>query len=101
MKSQQEFLNGVWNKVSELEYEEIQEQRAKQCNTQIKKKTAFIYLNIISIFIIFLFVNTDFIYCVCGLLILFGYYLESIFEYKINKAKGLEYGKSNYYKKSI
>lgn len=82
MQSQHEFLNGVWNKISQLEYEERQEQLANKRNAQLKKQTAIIYLGLTFLFVLFLFVNVDYIYIVCGLLLLSGYYLENNFEYK-------------------
>jgi len=83
MKSQNEFLNGVWNKVDELEYEERVNQIAFETNRQFKIETAKAYCIIIMFILISILLLIYFkkaVYFIAIALFIIGYFTQ----YKID-----------------
>ena len=94
MKTDKEFLDGMWESISQIEYEQMQERCAKQLNSRIKKHNIVLYTTIISICIFFALINIDFGYSVFLLILIPGYYLDNVFEYKtLNFEKRMKNGK--------
>lgn len=82
MKTDEEFLDRMWESISQIEYEQMLEQCAKQLDSKIRKQKIILYITIISICILSILINLEFSYMLCSLVLFVGYYLESNFEYK-------------------
>jgi hypothetical protein len=85
MKSEQEFLEGMWSKVLKIEYEELQKSKAKKESKKAIRKAIYVHVLLILSFScmgILLYFNIlevieDFIYLFLFGILGIGYFIES------------------------
>lgn len=80
MKNEKEFLEDVWEKVGEFEYEEMQKEIAKKINHQISFENGVIYgLFLLSFLVLAWVVQGNMTYSIIfgSILLSIGYFVEN------------------------
>jgi len=85
MKSEQEFLENMWNRIIKLEYEELQKSKAKEESKRVMRKAISVHILLMIFFSctgILLYFNMlkvieDFIYLFLFSVLGLGYLVES------------------------
>ncbi len=84
MKSEKEFLQGMWETVLKLEYEERQKELARALNRKIIKRQLTIYFFVAMIILLSYLVYTSssldtiFVYVFCFTALVIGYAAEAL-----------------------
>jgi len=78
LKTEKDFIAGMWEKVSRMEYEEIQTKSAKIQNKKITITNTAITISIIFAFVLFIFTKPMLftVYIISVLSLLFAYWLD-------------------------
>ncbi|KWX75342.1 hypothetical protein [Paenibacillus jilunlii] len=85
MRSEKDFLAGMWRKVELAEAEQLQKKQARERNRRLLKKNIAMYTALLVTFVLLILwvpSNPGFITCICGAYLLLGYILDD-FSYKI------------------
>ena len=93
MKSEKEFLNGMWEKVSQIEYEELQIKAAKIRHKKIMITNFIIALSIIFAFALFILAKPVMfaVYIIAILSLSLAYWLDKFLSGENNrKPKGVK-----------
>ncbi len=91
MKSEKDFLQGMWDTVSKLEYEVHQQELAKIENRKLIKQQFTIYAFVVMVFLLFNFVymalslDKGFVYVFCFIALFFGYAAETLLSHTIRR----------------
>lgn len=80
MKNDREFLDGMWEKVSQMEYEEMQIKSAKIRQQKIMATNIAIFLSVIALFVFFIIEKPSSfqVYIIAPILVVSAYLLDKI-----------------------